>query len=304
MAEARPELVLDARATLGEGPVWDDRRQRLVWVDILERRVHRFDPASGRCESRTVPRPVGAAALAEDGSLLLAVQGGFAWLDFDADRYALVAEVEADRPDLRMNDGACDPAGRFWAGSMAFDERPGAGALYRVDPAPADGPAPFGARVTQVLRDVTVSNGIDWSSDRRRMYYVDSGTRRVDVFDFDVEHGTIANRRPLVEIEREAGVPDGLTVDAEDHVWVALWGGGAVRRYAPDGRLDRAIPLPVTHPTSCAFGGPDLADLFVTSATVALAPADRARQPGAGGIYRLRPGVAGRPPYRWGRRPA
>ncbi|HXH06865.1 MAG TPA: SMP-30/gluconolactonase/LRE family protein [Vicinamibacterales bacterium] len=300
---AQPELVLDARAELGEGPVWDDRRQRLVWVDILKGRVHRFDPATGRCESRTVPRPVGAAALGEDGSLLLAVQGGFAWFDFDRGRYVLLAEVEAGRSDLRMNDGACDPAGRFWAGSMAFDERPGAGALYRVDPVPGDDPAPVGARATLVLRDVTISNGLDWSGDHRRMYYVDSGTRRIDVFDFDVARGTIANRRPLVAIEPEAGTPDGITVDADDHIWVALWGGGAVRRYTPDGRLDRVIMLPVTHPTSCAFGGPDLADLFVTTATVALSPAERTQQPYAGGLYRIRPGVTGRAPYRW-RRPS
>lgn len=280
------ELVLDARAELAEGPVWDARTGRLIWLDIMRGRVHRFDPASGRSETREVGQPVGAAAPAADGAIVLAVRDGFARLDYDSRRIGMIAEVEADRPENRMNDGACDPAGRFWAGTMALDCRRGAGALYRLDP---DG------GVTTMLRDVTISNGIDWSDDGRVMYFIDSATQRVDAFDFDPERGAMSRRRPIVTVAPESGMPDGLTIDAEGFLWVALWGGGAVHRYSPGGALDGVIRLPVTHPTKCAFGGPDLTDLFVTTATIALSPDERARQPHAGGLFRARPGIRGRP---------
>ncbi len=280
------ELVLDARAELGEGPRWDARGQRLLWVDIMRGRVHAFRPEKGACRSVDVGRPVGALACAADGTVVLAVAGGFARLHWKSRRVETLAPVEADRPQNRMNDGACDPAGRFWAGTMALDERPGAGALYRLDP---------DLTVHTMLTGVTISNGIDWSLDGRRMYYVDSPTRRIDVFDFDPETGAIANRRPFVEVPAEAGIPDGLTIDADGFVWLALWGGAALRRYGPDGGLERSVPLPVSHPTSCAFGGPGLDLLYVTSARRPLGADERARQPAAGGLLRLRPGVVGRP---------
>jgi sugar lactone lactonase YvrE len=191
-----------------------------------------------------------------------------------------------------MNDGACDPAGRFWAGTMALDERPGAGALYRLD---------LDLTVHTMLTEVTISNGIDWSLDGRRMYYVDSPTGRIDVCDFDPGTGAITNRRPFVTVPAEAGIPDGITVDAAGFVWLALWGGAALRRYAPDGGLERTVNLPVSHPTSCAFGGPDLDELYVTSARRPLSSDERSRQPQAGGLLRLRPGVAGRVPNLFGR---
>jgi sugar lactone lactonase YvrE len=190
-----------------------------------------------------------------------------------------------------MNDGACDRAGRFWAGTMALDERPGAGALYRLD---RDG------RVETMLRPVTISNGIDWTGDDRRMYFIDSPTQSVDLFDFDATTGAIANRRTFVRIPPDAGVPDGLTVDAGEGVWVALWGGGAVHRYTPDGALDCVVRLPVTHPTSCAFGGDDLRDLYITTAAIALDARERERQAHAGGLFRCRPGFVGREPNRFG----
>jgi sugar lactone lactonase YvrE len=298
MTDAAVELVLDARADLGEGPRWDARRQRLLWVDIMRGRVHAFTPATGQCRNFAVGRPVGALACtaaldgvgggASDGSLVLAVAGGFARLDLDAGRFEMLATVDADPTQIRMNDGACDAAGRFWAGTMALDERPGAGALYRLDP---DG------SVHTMLTGVTISNGLDWSPDGRRMYYVDSPTRRIDAFDFDAATGAIANRRTLADVPAEAGVPDGLTVDAAGFLWVALWGGAALRRYAPDGTLERVVPLPVTHPTSCAFGGAALDELYVTSARGKLTLAERVGQPQAGGVLRLRPGVVGRPAH-------
>jgi sugar lactone lactonase YvrE len=284
------EPVLAIEAELGEGPVWDPRTACLYFVDILRGHVHRFAPATGSLRTYHVNQSVGAVALAEADDLVLAVSTGFARLNLETGRVRMIAEVEADRSDHRMNDGNCDPAGRFWAGTMALDARPGAGALYRLEP---DG------RVETILRNVTISNGIDWSADGTRMFFIDSPTQAIDVFDVDPASGAIANRRPFVRIAGELGLPDGLTIDADEHVWVALWGGSAVHRYAPDGSLDGVMRLPASRPTSCAFGGVDLRDLYITTATIELTPSERAAEPRAGALFRCRPGPAGRPARRF-----
>jgi sugar lactone lactonase YvrE len=284
-------LALAARAELGEGACWDPRSHTLFWVDILRGRVHQFSPATSACRSWAVGQPVGAAAVREAGGLVLALRDGFATLDLETGALDWIARVEDDRPAQRMNDGRCDAAGRFWAGTMAFDPSPGTGTLYRLDPA---------GGATPVLADLTISNGLDWSPDGRSLYFVDSGTQRIDLFDFDLAAGALSNRREFVRVPDAAGMPDGLVVDADGCVWVALWGGGALHRYATDGALAAVVTLPVSHPTSCTFGGPDLTDLYVTSASVELTPAALARQPYAGGLFRLRPGVAGRAAHRFG----
>ena len=284
------ECVLDAKAELGEGPVWDPDASCLYFVDITRGLVHCYDPETQASRSYQVNAMVGAVALTLAGDLLLAVHNGFARLDPGSGRVRPIADVEADRPDQRMNDGKCDPAGRFWAGTMAIDERHAAGALYRLDP---DG------RVHRMLDEVTISNGLDWSDDARLMYYVDTPTGSIDVFDFDVGTGAIANRRPLARVASGKGWPDGLTLDAEGYLWVALWSGGAIHRYAPDGTLDRVLTIPVTYPTSCAFGGADRGDLYITTAATALTPEERLREPLAGGLFRCRPGVQGRPAHRF-----
>ena len=274
---------------LGEGPVWDDRQGVLIWVNIWAGDVHSYDPASGRDSAIGVGQPVGAAVPRRSGGLVLAVRDGFAFLDPDG-RLTSVAEVEAGNPGNRMNDGKCDRHGRFWAGTMAGDSRPGAGALYRLDP---------DLSVTRVLEGVTVSNGLAWSLDDRTMYYIDTPTQRVDAFDYDPGSGTIENRRPLIEIPEEAGSPDGMTIDAEGFLWVALYGGRAVRRFSPDGRLERVVELPAANVTSCAFGDPDLDRLFITSARQELSPADLAAQPHAGALFGHRPGAQGLPADRF-----
>jgi sugar lactone lactonase YvrE len=284
------DCVLDVKAELGEGPVWDPDAGCLYFVDIEREVVHRYDPATQTSRSFQVGMMVGAAALTAAGDLVLAVRDGFARLDLDSGQVRALADVEAELPDQRMNDGKCDPAGRFWAGTMALDKRLGAGALYRLDP---DG------RVHRMLGEISISNGLDWSADGRLMYYVDTPTGSIDVFDFDCARGEIANRRSLARVDPCDGWPDGLTLDIDGYIWVALWSGAAVRRYAPDGTLDRVVAIPTTYPTSCAFGGPDLQDLYVTTAATALTPAERLREPLAGGLFRCRPGVQGRPPHRF-----
>lgn len=281
------DIALDARVELGEGPLWDAARQCLWFVDIMRGHVHRFDPAAATDRVYEIGQPVGAVAVRERGDLVCAVRDGFARLDPDTGAVGMVAEVEAGNPRNRMNDGYVDARGRFWAGTMSMDREREKGALYRLDP---DG------TVTKHLSNVTTSNGIDWSGDSRLMYYVDTGLPRIDLFDFDLERGVLANRRPFVTIDPAEGKPDGLIVDAEDHVWVALWNGGRLHRYAPDGTRVLTVTLPTPLTTKPAFGGPDLMDLYVTSAFIALSAEARAASPSAGALFRLRPGVGGRSP--------
>jgi sugar lactone lactonase YvrE len=245
--------------------------------------VHRFDPRTGDASVVThVEGTVGAVALTTEGSLLLA-----AGTQLVLDGTVIGAIDDAD--GVRFNDGAVDADGRFWIGTMALDESPGAGTLYRSD----------GGEMSPVLAPVSISNGIDWSLDGTQMYYVDSTAQRIDVFAFDATAGTLSDRRTFAEIDPVDGTPDGLTVDAEGHVWLALWDGWALRRYRPDGTLERVVDFPVSRVTSCAFGGDDLGDLYVTSASKELSEAELRAQPHAGSLFVLRPGVAGRPANRF-----
>ncbi len=285
------ELVLDARAELGESPVWDDRRRRLLFVDIARGHVHEFDPASGRDRIYEVGQPVGAVALASRGDWVVAARDGFFRLDPDTGRVTVIAHVELDLTGNRMNDGAVDAAGRFWAGTMTAVGGRNSGALYRLDP---DG------SVHCMLAPVSTSNGIDWSPDGRRMYYVDTPLGRIDVFTFNVATGQICDRRTFVNVSAAAGLPDGLVVDVDGFVWLALWQGGALYRFSPDGRIHRVIAMPVSLVTKCAFGGPGLDELFVTTARIGLGDTPATRESGAGGIFRLKPGVSGRPAHRYG----
>ncbi|MFF0735302.1 SMP-30/gluconolactonase/LRE family protein [Streptomyces chartreusis] len=250
------EVAVRAEAELGEGPTWDARSGRLLWIDILGARIHTFDPVSGRRTVRTTPQHVGAVKPRAGGGLVLNLRDGVGLLDAD-DSFRWLHHEPV--PGRRANDAAVAPDGSLWAGTMRYDEAPGGGSLSRFT---GDG------SVDLVLDDVAVSNGTGWSPDGSLMYYIDSPTRRIDVLDH--ADGRVGDRRPFVEIEDGAGFPDGLTVDADGCVWVALWDGSAVRRYTPAGELDRVIELPVPRVTACAFAGPDLTDLYITTARVGL----------------------------------
>ena len=287
---AAVELALDAHAELGEGPSWDPATRRLIWVDITADLVHRFDPASGEDERFEVGQPVGAAVPTSDGRLALAVSDGFAFLDPATGAVERIADVEVDLADTMMNDGKCDPAGRLWAGTKDANGSRPLGSLYRLG---AD------RRPERMLTGLTVSNGLGWSPDRATMYFIDSPTQRIDTFDFDLDGGEIANRRTLVEIPKAWGLPDGMTVDADGFLWVAFWGGSAVRRFDPTGAVASLVEFPVSQVTSCAFGGQDLSDLYVTSARDGLSEDRLAEEPLAGALFRLHPGVRGQPPHRF-----
>ncbi|MDQ3577370.1 MAG: SMP-30/gluconolactonase/LRE family protein [Actinomycetota bacterium] len=280
------EVVLDAHAEVGEGPTWDVEGQRLWWVDIPRGAVHAFDPATGTDDVITVDQPVGAVVLRRSGGLLLAVRDGFAALE--EGRLRLLAAVEIDRPENRMNDGKVDPAGRFWAGTMALDMAPGAGALYRLV---------TDQQVDTVLTGLTISNGMDWSPDGHTMYFIDSGPGRVTSYSYDRDSGEISEPRTLIEIAPEDGLPDGMTVDSAGGLWVAIWDGAAVRHYSTDGTFLDEIRVPARQVTSCAFGGPELRDLYITSAAEDLSPEQLVEQPHAGALFRVTPGVVGRDPH-------
>ena len=250
-------LAFDVQAELGEGALWDWRFGLLVSVDVAAGRLLLSDPGDGSTRAVEVGQPVGAAMLRGDGELLLAVRDGFASVDLAGDAVSALVAVEAHLPGNRMNDAACDAGGRCFAGTMALDRTPGAGALYRLDP---------DLSVHRILSGLGISNGIGWSPDGRRMYHVDTLAGGVDEYRYDGATGLPSNGRRLFDTRSGWGRPDGLAVDADGGIWVAFWDGWAVRRFDPSGALSTVIELPVARPTRPAFGGPRLDRLYVTSA--------------------------------------
>lgn len=281
-------IAVAGTAQLGEGPVWDDRNGELVWVDISGRLVHRWNPVTGATSSFATEGDVGAVVLCEDGGLVVAVECEL-WRVSVAGSWTLLAEVEP-KPGVRFNDCRADPCGRLWAGTLHRDRAHGHAALYRLDP---DGD------LTEVLPERTISNGIGWSPDGETMYYIDSTTQRVVSFGYDVGTGDLGKQASFAEIDPADGLPDGLTVDAHGGVWVCLFSGAKVRRYLPDGVLDREIALPLTNPTCPGFGGADLRTLYITTARHRLTADQLEREPNAGALLQLDVGVTGLPAHRF-----
>lgn len=276
------EQVTEPLAEHGEGPMWDADNHVLYWVDMLAGDILSL-PADGVVSRAHVGKVAAVVRPRRGGGLAVAVENGFAVIDPGQREPRLVAEAFEDS-GMRMNDGGCDPQGRFYCGSMAYDKAPGRGKVYRLEP---DG------TVSVVLEDVTISNGLVWSLDGDLVYYVDTPTKRIDAFDFDAGSGSFTNRRAVAHVD---GNPDGMTIDTDGFLWVALFGGSAVHRYAPDGRLDAVVQLPVSQVTACTFGGPGLDELYITTSRQDL-PAGE--EPAAGALFRVRPGVSGVPasPY-------
>jgi sugar lactone lactonase YvrE len=278
------DTLLPNVATLAEGPRWDTRTQRLLWVDIEGCALHEYDPGADDDRAIALPSMVGSVALTEDpGRVLVGLADRLARVDLETGDVEPLAGFPHSRDGMRANDGNVDPAGRFWIGTMCLDEAPDSAALYRYDP---DG------SLTTVLEPVSLSNGLGWAAGEQRMYYIDSPTKRVDVLDYDPETGEVADRRPFARIEDGVGVPDGLALDVEDGVWVALYGGAQVRRYGPSGSLDAVIEVPADNVTACAFGGEDGRRMYITTA--------RSPQPLGGSLFTAEPGIAGPPAQEFG----
>jgi sugar lactone lactonase YvrE len=286
------DVAVPAQCQLAEGPVWDAGRQLLLWIDTQAGEVHSFDPAAGAHGRFGIGGRVGAVGLTESGrKLLLALADGFALCDTDGGRLERLPGPSIDRDTVRFNDGKPDPWGNFWAGTMQHDEgTDGLGCLYRLTP---------GGEVTELIPGVSLSNGLDWTDDRRRFYYVDSTSGGVDAFDTDPDTGALSNRRRFVEIAAADGLPDGLTLDAEGGIWLAIWDSGQLRRYRPDGTLDTVVSLPVSQVSSACFGGPDLSTLYITTARQGFTEDKLLAEPHAGDIFSCTPGVAGRLPFRF-----
>jgi sugar lactone lactonase YvrE len=285
-ARVSVEVFADLRADVGEAPHWDQRSMTLLFVDLTGGTIFRYDQSGTALNSFSVGQEVGAVVPRRDGGLVLAVRDGIAVATDAGDNFELTAPVERDAQGNRMNDAKCDPAGRLLAGTTAFDFTPQAAALYRVEP---------DWSYDRIVRDVTQSNGIAWSPGGSQLYFIDSATQSVDAFDYDTDTGSVGNRRRLVTIERAHGIPDGMTVDSRGNLWVACFGGSTVRCFSPAGKQLDEVLFPVSQVTSCTFGGPGLADLYVTSAAYRLSTERLKREPCAGATFVCRPGVAGVP---------
>lgn len=287
-------VALDCRNNLGESVLWDDRLQRLVWVNIHAAEIWTWQPdEQTEPVARSLPERIGAIALTEGAGLVAALEASFVAVDASTNSPACIATIDRPHNSTRLNDGRVDPAGRFVCGGMdEASPQQGISAVYVLGQ---------GAAVSTLIEGVHCTNSLCWSPDGGTLYFTDMPSRRIEAFDYDVATGQASNRRLFADLSNEPGLADGSVVDAEGYLWNAQWGGSKVVRYAPDGSVDREIALPVSNPTCLTFGGPDLDILFITSAWFGLSDAQRAAEPHAGSIFALRPGVKGLPEHRYAR---
>jgi sugar lactone lactonase YvrE len=280
------ELLLDAQATLGEGPAWDAKTQTLYWVDILGKRVHAWK--DGRDEILQLDEFVGCVAPRRDGGLVAALHASFWTLDGVTAKGTLLASVTEPAAN-RFNDGKCDPAGRLLAGTMDMGEKNPSGNLYSLE---------AGKPPRRLLDGITISNGLAWSPDYQTFYYIDTPTRQVRAYDYDLETGDISNPRVVVDIPASMGWPDGMTSDMEGRLWIALWGGSRVSKWNPaTGRLEAEVTVPALQTSSCVFGGARRDILYVTSARVGMDTSALAKYPLSGGVFQIQTQTVGMPTF-------
>ena len=288
----KPAPVLKHKCVLGEGPLWDSKRTTICWLDIVEGIIHQYNINSRQHRTIHVGQMIGCICLSSDGNFIAGLKNGIAKIDRETGQLEMMAHPEKHLPGNRFNDGRCDPAGRFWAGTMAISEEEGAGNLYMMD---------HEGVVSKKIEGVTISNGLAWSPDYRTLYYIDTPTQQVVAFNYDISSGKISGKHVVINIPDDQGWPDGMTIDIEGMLWIAHWGGWQVSRWDPNtGQQLLRIPLPVSKVTSCTFGGEALDDLYITSASIDLSEKENTEQPLAGCLFVIRnSGFRGRLPFEY-----
>lgn len=279
------KLLFENTALLGEGPIWNHETQQLYWIDIEKRQLHLYTPETNEDNFFSTGERVGTVVPIESGGALVALENGLHSMDLQDGELTFIANPLED--SIRFNDGKCDPLGRLWVGSMHLQGKKGAASLYMMDQ---------NQQITQKLDSVTISNGIIWSLDNSTMYYIDTPTRQVKAFDYDIESGEISSPRVVINVPQENGAPDGMTIDEEGMLWIGHWGGGMVGRYNPEtGEMVQKIEVPALNVTACAFGGENLDKLYITTATIGMSEEQMEEYPQAGGLFVAEPGVKGVP---------
>ena len=271
------ELAVELDCDLGEGPFWDDVKQELYFVDITNKQVKIFSPSNSSVKTIQFDQEVSAVILDQKSELIVAARDGVFAASQDGALITLLAPIEPDDASIRTNDAKCDSTGRMWVGTMAFDFTPGVAALFSLD----------STGIKKVVPVLTIANGMGWSKDQKSMYFIDSPTGRVDIFDCDLHSGELKNRRPFIAFDVPGEIPDGLTTDEDGGIWVAFFGGGEVRRFDSSGELTHVVTLPVKQVTSCCFGGKDMSELFITTARYAMNAESIAKEPLAGSLFKL-----------------
>jgi sugar lactone lactonase YvrE len=274
------EVAVNSGCHLGEGPVWDSRRREVLWVDILKGAIHVFDVTKNTTRKIEVNDLVGAVVLSSDGNLIAALRSGIARVDRDSGKTEMLVHPEEHVEGNRYNDGKCDPSGRFWIGSMALSEEDGKGNLHMIKKDLSS---------EEKLSGVSISNGLAWTTDRKTLYYIDSPTLTVVAYDYDDVSGNISNKRVVINVPKQEGFPDGMTIDSEGKLWIGHWDGWQLARWDPiSGEKMLSLSFPVARITSCTFGGENLDDLYVTSARVGLSEKELAEQPLAGALFKIK----------------
>ncbi len=284
------ELASKLECDVAEGPFWDNSEQQLYFVDIVNKQIKIFSSSSTPVETIQFNQEISAVFLDQKSDLIVAARDGIFAASRDGVLETSLAPIELERTSIRTNDAKCDANGRMWVGTMAFDFTPGVAALFSFD----------SKVLKEVVPDLTVSNGIGWSLDKKTMYFIDSPTKRLDSFDFDIESGELRNRRPFVLLSDLDAFPDGLTTDEDGGVWVALFGGGEVRRFDSQGTLTHIVEIPVKQVTSCCFGGADMSELYITTAQNGMNSDSLVREPLAGSLFRAKTVFKGSKSNRFG----
>lgn len=283
------DLVLDAKATLGEGPHWEEREQLLYWVDIIEKRLHVYNHITSDTHFYQFNHYIGAAVPGQLGNFIVALQNGIYTFDLESEELSLITDPEVNLPSNRFNDGKCDSKGRFYVGTMDVDAKPGCGAFYRLD---------RNGEIKKLLSNVSISNGLAFSPDEAFLYHIDTSTGEMSIYNYDEQSGDISFKEVGITIPKEMGSPDGMTIDREGMVWIAHWGGGCVTRWNPHtGKQLDEIIVPAKNVTSCTFGGEHLDELYITTARIGLTDEELALYPLSGGVFKVKLGISGYPGY-------